>query len=303
MMRQAVAAAILAAAVLGLSAAPAPVQTTAASEHAAQVEAFRARHERDYTREYVPLAGLFFLKDGSNTVGSAPGSDVLLPDRAPASVGRIVYENGVARFEPVPGGAAMHDGKTVTTAMVLRPLEGSRNADELTIGDISFWVHLSGERRAIRLRDPQSDVARTFAGYHWFPIDSTYRVVGRFLPDAAPREVAVASLTGDDQVYMTEGLVEFTLNGQTIRMRPMTTRPSRFFFIFKDATSGKGTYEAARFLYTDLQPDGTTVLDFNEAYNPPCAFNPFTTCPLPPRENRLTIAIPVGERDYPGPKS
>ncbi|MGE0703012.1 MAG: DUF1684 domain-containing protein [Vicinamibacterales bacterium] len=300
-MREA-AAAILAAAVLGIAAAP-PVQTTADPEHAVQVEAFRARHERDYTREYVPLAGLFFLKDGSNTVGSAPGSDVLLPDRAPANVGRIVYANGVARFEPAPGGAAMHAGRPVTTAMVLRPAEGSQGADELTIGDISFWVHLSGERRAIRLRDPQGELARTFAGYHWFPIDSKYRVVGRFIPDAAAREVAVASLTGDDQVYVTEGLVEFTLDGQTIRMRPMTTRPGRFFFIFKDGTSGKGTYEAARFLYTDLLPDGTTVLDFNEAYNPPCAFNPFTTCPLPPRENRLTIAIPAGERDYPGPKS
>ena len=97
----------------------------------------------------------------------------------------------------------------------------------------------------------------------------------------------VPSLSGDLQPYTTEGVVEFTLNGETVRLRPMTTRPNRFFFIFSDGTSGKETYAAARFLYTDLRPDGTTVLDFNEAYNPPCSFNPFTTCPLPLPENRL----------------
>lgn len=270
--------------------------------YVAEVEAWRRAHERSYTDQYVPLAGLFFLKTGSNSVGSAPGSDVQLPDRAPSTVGRIVFEKGVARFEPAPGGRVTSQGRPVSAAMTLRPAEGDQPADELMVGDLAFWVHLSGDRRAIRLRDPQGEIARTFGGFHWFPIDPAFRVVGRFIPDAAPREVQVASLTGDDQTYVTEGLVEFTLEGERFRMRPMTTRPGRFFFIFRDTTSGQGTYEAARFLYSDLRPDGTTVLDFNQAYNPPCAFNPFTTCPLPPRENRLTIAIPVGERDYPGPK-
>jgi len=270
--------------------------------HRTEVETFRAAHERSYTEQYVPLAGLFFLKNGANTVGSAAGSDVLLPDRAPADAGRIIYQGGVVRFEPAAGGRATHQGKAVTGPMLLNPATETSAANEIAIGDLEFWVHLSGERRAIRLRDPQGEVARTFAGFHWFPIDSSYRVIGKFIPDPAPREVAVASLTGDDQTYVTEGLVEFTLKGEMIRMRPMTTRPGRFFFIFRDATSGRGTYEAARFLYTDLRADGTTVMDFNQAYNPPCAFNPFTTCPLPPRENRLTVEIPVGERDYPGPK-
>lgn len=269
--------------------------------YAAGVDAWRARHEADYTRDYVPLAGLFFLKTGSNTVGSAPGSDVQLPGRAPASVGRIIYQNGLARFEPAAGSPVTLAGRRVTAPLALRPAEGDRAADELAIGDLTFWVHLSGERRTIRLRDPQGDVARTFQGFQWFPIDPRYRVVGRFIPDAKPREVQVASLTGDDQTFLTEGLVEFTLNGQTFRIRPMTTRPGRFFFIFRDTTSGKETYEAARFLYSDLRADGTTVLDFNEAYNPPCAFNPFTTCPLPPRENRLTVPVLAGERDYPHP--
>ena len=99
----------------------------------------------------------------------------------------------------------------------------------------------------------------------------------------------------------TEGVVEFTLGGQKVRLRPMTTRPKRFWFIFRDATSGKETYETARFLYSDLRDDGTTVLDFNEAYNPPCAFTDFATCPLPRKENQLPVRIEAGELAYHGP--
>jgi len=95
-------------------------------------------------------------------------------------------------------------------------------------------------------------------------------------------------------------VVEFTLRGETLRLRPMTTRPKRFWFIFRDGTSGKETYETARFLYADLRDDGSVVLDFNQAYNPPCAFNPYTTCPIPLPENRLKTRIVAGEKAYAG---
>ena len=101
--------------------------------------------------------------------------------------------------------------------------------------------------------------------------------------------------------YLTEGVVEFELLGATRRLRPFTTRPGRLYFVFRDGSSGIETYKTARFLYADLQPDGTAVLDFNMAYNPPCAFNPFTTCPIPLRENRLDVKILAGEKAYSGP--
>jgi uncharacterized protein (DUF1684 family) len=126
-----------------------------------------------------------------------------------------------------------------------------------------------------------------------------YRVTGRFIRDPTPRDLTVMNTFGDADVYKTEGVVEFTLDGQTLRLRPFTTRPNRFYFVFRDASSGQETYEAARFLYSDLRDDGTTVLDFNQAYNPPCAFNPYTTCPLPLPENRLSIKVLAGERAYP----
>jgi uncharacterized protein (DUF1684 family) len=265
-----------------------------------QVEAWRAKHEADYSRDYVPLAGLVFLKEGINTAGSAPGNQIVLPKQVPASIGRIVYRGGKARFEPAAGSGVTLNGKPVTNPVDLKSAEDAGGPDRLRIGEVSFWVHTSGARRAIRIHDPQSAVAKTFAGYRWFPIDERYKVVGRFIKDPAARELKIPTLVGDYDLYRTEGVVEFMLLGQTIRMRPMTTRPGRLYFIFRDGTSGKETYEAARFLYSDLSADGTTVLDFNQAYNPPCSFNPYTTCPIPPAENRLTVRILAGELDYAG---
>jgi uncharacterized protein (DUF1684 family) len=260
-----------------------------------EIEAWRAKHEEDYTREYVPLAGLFYLKSGVNTAGSAPANDIVLPARVPPSIGRFVLEGQRVRFEPAPGGKILFAGKPVASAVEMRP---DAPADRLAIGDIELWVHTSGDKPAIRMRDPQSDIAKSFAGYQWFPIDLQYRVVGRFVRDPAPRQLKIPTLVGGFDMYTTEGVVEFSLTGRQLRLRPMTTRPERLFFILRDTTSGKETYEAARFLYADLRPDGTTILDFNQLYNPPCAFNPYTTCPLPLPENRLPIPLLVGEKAY-----
>src|SRR5262245_58889931 len=206
-----------------------------------QVEPWRAKHEADYSRDYVPLAGLAFLKEGINTAGSAPGNQVVLPRQVPATLGRFIYSGGRARFEPAAGSGVTLNEKPVTTPIDLRSDEDNGGPDRLRIGDVSFWVHTSGARRAIRIHDPQSDIAKAFAGYRWFPIDEQYRVVGRFVKDASPRELKTPTLVGDYDVYRTEGVVEFKLLGQAIRMRPMTTRPGRLYFIFRDGTSGKET--------------------------------------------------------------
>jgi uncharacterized protein (DUF1684 family) len=275
--------------------APPPVSADA---HREAVEAWRAKHDRDYREQYVTIAGLLPLREGPNTAGSAASNDVVLPASAPARIGQFVLAGGQVRFEPAPGVNVRLRDQPVTTAVDLRN-DTTADADELVIGDVRLVVHPSGTNQMLRVRDPNGPLATGFLGFTWFPIDMQYRVVGRFIPDAEATRVRVPNTFGDIDEFSTEGVVEFTLLGETLRLRPFTTRPNRFWFVFRDGSSGVETYEAARFLYADLLPDGSVVLDFNMAYNPPCAFNPFTTCPIPLRENRLAVKILAGEKDYP----
>jgi uncharacterized protein len=275
-----------------------PAVVATAESPVTVTEKWRAKHESDYRREWVSIAGLHKLKPGSNTAGSAARNDVVLPAVAPAQVGTFVLAEDSVRFEPADGADVSLNDKPVTLVITLRQ-DNQPKADELVVGDIRLVVHVSGENRSIRVRDPNGPLARGFLGFSWFPIDLQYRVVGRFIKDAAPQKIKVLNTFNELDEYNSEGVVEFTMLGQTLRLRPFTTRPKRFYFVFRDASSGQETYEAARFLYADLLDDGTTVLDFNQAYNPPCAFNPYTTCPIPVRENRLPIKILAGEKAYP----
>lgn len=260
-------------------------------------EKWRAKHEADYRREWVSIAGLFALKPGPNTAGSAKTNDIVLPASTPAALGRFVLANQQVRFEPAKEAQVTLKGQPVTSAIDLK--DDSGQGDELTVGDVHLVVHKSGDHLGVRVRDPNGPLAKGFLGFTWFPIDLQYRVTGRFIRDAEPKPMKVLNTFNDMDEYKTEGVVEFTLQGQTMRLRPFTTRPNRFYFVFRDASSGQETYETARFLYSDLLPDGTTVLDFNQAYNPPCAFNPYTTCPIPLRENHLPVKVLAGEKAYP----
>jgi uncharacterized protein (DUF1684 family) len=269
----------------------------ASTDADAAVREWRAKHEADYRRDWVSIAGMHALKPGVNAAGSAPTNDIVLPDSTPPSVGRFVLDGTRVRFEPAPGVDVRLKEQRVTAAVDLRD-DGGPGADELVVGGVRLVVHVSGDRRTIRVRDPDGPQARGFLGFTWFPVDARYRVTGRLVRDAQPRQLQVLNTYGDVDTYRTEGTVEFGLLGQTLRLRPFTTRPGRLYFVFRDASSGQETYETARFLYSDLRDDGTTVLDFNVAYNPPCAFNPYTTCPIPLRENRLPVKVLAGERAY-----
>jgi hypothetical protein len=283
-------------------AAASQTQSTAASTASAtpvqEETAWRTKHETDYRRDWVSIAGLFALKPGVNTAGSAKTNAIQLPASLPASFGTFTLTGTEVRFAPAVGVAVTLRGKPVTDPIDLRDDE-TGGGDELAAGDVRLVVHVSGENRSLRVRDPHGPLATGFRGFTWFPLEAANRVTGRFIKDPEPRAVKVLNTFGDIDSYNTEGVVEFTLRGQLLRLRPFTTRPKRFYFVFRDASGGHETYEAARFLYSDLADDGTTVLDFNEAYNPPCSFNPYTTCPIPLPENRLKVKILAGEKAYP----
>jgi uncharacterized protein (DUF1684 family) len=264
-----------------------------------QIEAWRAQHEESYTRDWVTIEGLHFLKPGTQSAGSAPDNDVVLIAALPEHLGSFTVASDQVSFQPAAGAPITINGATPASTTVLRD-DGADEGDVIEANGASVVVHRSGMRLSLRVRDPNGGRARAFQGFEWFPISRDYRVLGRFVADAKPRTLPVVNTFGDVDAYQTEGVVELTLNGETVRLRPFTTEPGRFYYVFNDASSGNETYAAARFLYSDLRSDGTTVLDFNEAYNPPCSFNPFTTCPIPLPENRLPIKVLAGEKKYRG---
>jgi uncharacterized protein len=152
-----------------------------------------------------------------------------------------------------------------------------------------------GERFGIRVKDPNSAARRNFRGLRWYPVDVGWRIEGRFVPQK--RAMQFDSQTGDKQDYISPGHVEFTRSGHRLRLTPVL-EDGEWFYVFRDKTAGKTTYPAARFLYSDAPVNGRVILDFNKAYNPPCVFTPYSTCPLPPPENRLAIEVPAGELMY-----
>jgi uncharacterized protein (DUF1684 family) len=267
----------------------------------AEIETWRAEHEESYTRDWVTIEGLHFLESGTQTAGSAPGNDVVLLAGLPEHLGQFTVASGEVTFAPAPGAPITINGEAAPATQVLRD-DSAEDPDVIEANGASVVVHRSGTRLSLRVRDPNGERARGFEGFDWFPISRDYRVLGRFIPDATSRRLPVVNTFGDVDSYETEGVVELKLNGELLSLRPFTTEPGRFYFVFNDASSGNETYEAARFLYSDLRQDGTTILDFNKAYNPPCSFNPFTTCPIPLPENQLPIKVLAGEKKYRGSK-
>ena len=280
----------------GSSPDPAAIDVVAATK---ETQDWRAQHEESYRKNWATIAGLHFLEPGTHTAGTAATNDIVLPASAASErIGRFVLDGDAVRFEPDARSSVQIDGQPVTKPRELTD-DSMEEPDSIEVGAIRMVVHRSGDRRSLRVWDPNGEMARSFLGFRWFDIQMDYRVTGRFIADAMPRDLQVLNTFGDIDTYKTEGVVEFTLQGRTLRLRPFTTRPKRFYFVFKDQSSGAETYEAARFLYSDVRDDGTTVLDFNQAYNPPCSFNPYTTCPIPLPENRLPVKVLAGERAYP----
>ncbi len=270
-----------------------------ADDYEEEIEAWRVEREASLKADdsWLTVSALFFLREGETSFGSSPRNDLTLPARVPAAAGVFELRNGTVTARAPAGGALTVNGEAVTSAQ-LYPAE--RRAT-LTIGSVSLWVHHSGERLAIRVRDTESDIRKNFTGLEWYPVDERYRVRAKFTPHAEPITVKTMNILGDIETYTSTGYVTLTVAGTEVRMLPVNSG-RRLWFIMRDLTSSDETYSAARFLYADApDADGWTTVDFNMAYNPPCAFNPHTTCPLPPPDNRLDVRIEAGEKNYKGP--
>ena len=176
--------------------------------------------------------------------------------------------------------------------------DGEQPPPAFTVGSLKLSVIKRGDRYGLRVRDKNSLARRQFKGLRWFPAQESYRVIASFTPDPQPKEVIIMNVLGDELKMKSPGTLSFVLKGETYRLRPVIEDEEKLFILFKDLTAGKTTYGAGRFLYADLPIDGKVVLDFNRAENPPCAFTLYATCPLPPKQNFLPIAINAGEKEF-----
>jgi uncharacterized protein (DUF1684 family) len=255
---------------------------------------------------WLTIVGLEWLSPGPNAFGSGEANPVRLPGaHVPEWAGTLLMEplGTGTRFAVVPS----PDAEIMLDDVQLPPgvpteirSDRAGEASVLALGSLRFWIIERGGNAALRIRDPQSELLRGFRGVDCYRVDRAWRVEARFRPLAEPLTLIVPNILGHADTSACFGRIEFELDGETHTLLPMSDAPddSALFVVFADATNGKETYGAGRFLATRLEKDGSVDLDFNKAYNPPCAFNPFTTCPLPPEGNTLPIAVTAGEKKY-----
>jgi len=249
----------------------------------------------DRKENWLPLAGLFWLKAGDNTFGTVPGNDVVFPS-GPKRAGVFTRNGKQVVVKVAPGVGATIAGKPVTEA-TLEP-DSSETPTIVEMGRLRFQLIVRGERVGIRLKDLQNHAVRSYRPPEFFPLDLNYRVTAKWEPANGNQRVDVPNVLGDIMPTPVPGFADFRLNGQEYRLAALEEgdKEKKLFFIFGDPTNKSLTYHAGRFLKADPATNGTVVLDFNRAYNPPCAFPPYATCPLSPKENHLTAAIAAGEK-------
>ncbi|HXY52976.1 MAG TPA: DUF1684 domain-containing protein [Terriglobales bacterium] len=274
------------------SARPAPLDAA----YRERFETWRAELVEDRRENWLTLVGLFWLKSGENSFGTDPGNALVFPagSTTPRS-GSLRLEGRDVHATFLPGSNAMIEGKTVTNAQLAPDISGHPTVVKL--GSLRFYVIQRGERVGVRVKDLTSDAAKQYRGAIFYPLDPAFRIEAAWVPGDGSRTVDVPNVLGDVTHTKVVGEARFRVNGQEIHLSALGGDPAeQLSFIFSDATRKTETYPAGRFLESGPVKDGKVTLDFNYAYNPPCSVTPYATCPLPPKEDQLTVAIPAGEK-------
>lgn len=251
---------------------------------------------------WLSLVGLHWIDEGRHTLGSAPDSGIVL-NTGPARLGIIERSGERVRFTADPEAGVKIAPAAEGTVTLSTGAEGEPSVVSFNGGEASFVLIERSGRYALRVRDAKAPTRTGFAGIERFPVDPDWRVEARFVAHPQGRTLDIATVINTLEPMVNPGVIEFELNGKLHRLEAILELPDddSYFVIFADRTNRDQTYGAGRFVYTNGMPrDGRVVLDFNKAYNPPCALNAFSTCPLPPPENRLDIAVSAGEKRYRG---
>jgi uncharacterized protein (DUF1684 family) len=272
--------------------------------------AWRTQYTADLLKPdgWLSLTGLEWLEPGDNSLGSATDNKIHLAAGSPAHLAILHLEGESVTLNAPPGGFPA-DFLVAGSPAKQQPLRAEANNDKdsphLTVGTLNMYVIRREARFALRIKDSHAPGIVGFHGLKLYPPDATYRVTAKWIPYSPAKTITLATLVGTSYDQPVPGVAEFLLAGKTFRLEPVLEDPAvaKLFFILRDTTSATTTYGACRFLYTGLPANGLAkpgelVLDFNRLENPPCAYTPFSTCPLPPPGNRLPIALPVGEQRY-----
>jgi uncharacterized protein (DUF1684 family) len=275
----------------------------ASNEHTAAVMKWREQRLARLTSEngWLTLVGLFWLEPGQNTFGSGHRNAIVLDHPQLArQAGAFTLVGSAVRFDAAAGADIRLDGKPVESLALSPDTSGAPTV--LSSGTLRFYVIERAGRLGVRVRDVAHPLRTHFTGLEYFPIDDAWAVRAKFHPYEPAKRVPIVNVLGMVEDMQAPGYLTFTAGGQEWRLDALLEGEGAesLFIMFADATSGRETYGAGRFMYVPLPADGEVPLDFNLAYNPPCAFNEFATCPLPPRQNRLQLRIDAGERTYEG---
>jgi uncharacterized protein (DUF1684 family) len=284
-------------AVLAISGEPA-VKFDAA-EHKKQVDEWREnRFARLKTEDgWLTLIGLFWLQEGENRFGSDPSNKLVFPKgKAPAKAGSFKVAKGVVRLEAAPGVTITSGGKPVQSAVLKSDTTGEPTI--LDLGDLRFYVIDRGGKLGVRLRDREHPARKAFQGIPCSPVNPKWRVEAKL--EKQDKKIPILNILGMVEQTPSPGTLVFQIDGKTYRLDPIIEQgETDYFVIFGDQTNGKETYGAGRYVYAAPPgADGKVILDFNKAYNPPCVFSPYATCPLPPKQNKLGLRVEAGEKNY-----
>ena len=268
------------------------------TEYQKQIESWHLKRINNLKKKkgWLNLVGLYWLNEGVNTIGSGKNNKIIFPENAPEYLGKFIKKDSIITFE------SNEIVNVFCKSEIVKKIEMKNDlSDEPTVlenGSLRWFIIKRGEKYGIRLRDLNAKLVKEFKDIDMFPIDKKWKITAKFIPYQKPKEISVPTVIGTIDKEKSPGQLIFDVEGEEYSLEP-TDEGNKFFIVFADLTSGEETYGAGRFLYVD-KPDtnNNVILDFNKAYNPPCAFTKYATCPMPIDENKLHVKITAGEKNY-----
>ena len=269
------------------------------NSYISSIHQWREKRVESLKKNWLSLRGLYWLEEGKNTIGSDPSNNIIFPeDRAPAFIGEIHLTKNTSTVKIREGIEVFNNGNPVKEMPLQSDELGSPTL--LEMGSLRWHIIKRDDRNGIRLRDSKSPYIDEFTGIESYDIDTLWRIKARFEPHIRPVTMTIHNVIGTSSQFSSPGALVFQIEGKTYKLNIMSEQDAeRYWIIFADGTSGKETYGSGRYLYADAPGEsGFTYIDFNMAYNPPCAFTKYATCPIAPAQNVLPVRITAGEKKY-----